>query len=107
MPDRNPQNWTIAAWVALNGPWILAGALAFVMSLLKNYWQHNGLKGRDLAEGSMCLIFVSVSRPFWVGTLEMPDAMSLLIGCMVGAGGARVIISSAEKLAEAFGGRRG
>lgn len=96
----------VTTWASVNGPWVIAGMVAFVMALLRTFWINSGLEPKDVAEALMCAIFIAVSRPLWVLVPWVSDAMALPIGCIAGVLGARVLIPMAERLAGVFGSRK-
>lgn len=101
-PEPHDENtWRIVAWINENWAWIVAGAVTVLMALLRAYLDRVKITGRDVAEATMCGVFVMVSRPVMLA-FGINEEWAIFIGAVVGCLGARFFRPILESIAHSF-----
>lgn len=80
----------LALWLNDNLPWLIAGCVAPIMSLLRAYLDEHHLSGQDFAEAAILGMFLAASRPI-MNKFGISDEMALFVGVVVGFLGVRFL----------------
>lgn len=106
-PDpHDHKTWEFALWIQVNAPWLVAGVVAIVMTLLRAYLDRVKLTKKDVAESFICGAFVMTSRPIMV-MMGVSDDWAIFIGVVAGFLGVKFFRPAVEAMARHFLNNRG